>query len=93
MECVNPNTPEFKKVLEDVGGNPLLAEIEINKSFNDIEKVSNMIVNKLGVDRIFDENPELANAVYSKILTNSGLSAENLLSLLLKDNLIEKQCS
>ena len=36
--------------------------------------------------------PELANAVYSKILTNSGLSAENLLSLLLKDNLIEKQC-
>jgi len=38
-------------------------------------------------------NPELANAVYSKILTNSGLSAKNLLSLLLKENLIEKQCS
>ncbi len=67
MECVNPNTPEFKKVLEDVGGNPLLAEIEINKSFNDIEKVSNMIVNKLGVDRIFDENPELANEVYEAL--------------------------
>lgn len=49
MECVNPNTPEFKKTLEEVGGNPLLAEIEINKSFNDIEKVSNMIVNKLSI--------------------------------------------
>lgn len=48
---------------------------------------------KEGVDNIFEENPELANAVYSKILTNSGLSAKNLLSLLLKENLIEKQCS
>jgi len=47
---------------------------------------------KPGVEELFDENPELANAVYSKILTNSGLSSENLLSLLLKDNLIEKQC-
>lgn len=48
---------------------------------------------KSGVEEVFNENPELANSVYSKILTNSGLSAENLLSLLLKDNLIEKQCS
>jgi hypothetical protein len=48
---------------------------------------------KPGVEELFDSTPELANAVYSKILTNSGLSAENLLSLLLKDNLIEKQCS
>jgi len=48
---------------------------------------------KPGVEELFNENPELANSVYSKILTNSGLSAENLLSLLLKDNLIEKQCS
>ena len=48
---------------------------------------------KPGVSELFESNPELANAVYSKILTNSGLSAENLLSLLLKDNLIEKQCS
>lgn len=48
---------------------------------------------KQGVSELFESNPELANAVYSKILTNSGLSAENLLSLLLKDNLIEKQCS
>ena len=45
------------------------------------------------IDNVFDENPELANEVYSKILTNSGLSAKNLLSLLLKENLIEKQCS
>lgn len=48
---------------------------------------------KEGIDFVFEQTPELANAVYSKILTNSGLSAENLLSLLLKDNLIEKQCS
>ena len=48
---------------------------------------------KPGVAELFESNPELANAVYSKILTNSGLSAENLLSLLLKDSLIEKQCS
>lgn len=45
------------------------------------------------IQELFESNPELANAVYSKILTNSGISAENLLSLLLKDNLIEKQCS
>ena len=54
------------------------------------DEISNI---KPGVSELFDSNPELANAVYSKILTNSGLSAENLLSLLLKDNLIEKQCS
>jgi hypothetical protein len=48
---------------------------------------------KPGVEDLFNENPELANQVYSKILTNSGLSAENVLSLLLKDNIIEKQCS
>lgn len=35
MECVNPNTPEFKKTLEEVGGNPLLAEIDINNKFLD----------------------------------------------------------
>jgi hypothetical protein len=45
------------------------------------------------VEELFNENPELADQVYSKILTNSGLSAENVLSLLLKDNIIEKQCS
>ena len=48
---------------------------------------------KPGVEEVFESNSELANQIYSKILTNSGLSAENLLSLLLKDNLIEKQCS
>lgn len=55
-----------------------------------LDEISNI---KPGVAELFEGNPELANAVYSKILTNSGLSAENLLSLLLKDNLIEKQCS
>lgn len=45
------------------------------------------------IEELFETNSELANSVYSKLLTNPGLSTENLLSLLLKDNLIEKQCS
>lgn len=48
---------------------------------------------KLGVEELFESNPELANEVYSKILTNSGLSAENLLSLLEKENVVEKDCT
>lgn len=48
---------------------------------------------KPGVAELFESNPELANQVYSKILANSRISGENLLSLLLKDNIIEKQCS
>mgnify|MGYP000408546875 FL=1 len=48
---------------------------------------------KPGVEELFDSNPELADQVYSKILTNSVISGENLLSLLLKDNIIEKRCS
>ena len=39
---------------------------------------------KPGIEELFESNPELANEVYSKILTNFGPSAENLLSLLLK---------
>ena len=45
------------------------------------------------VAKLFESNPELANAVYSKLLTNSGISAENLLSLLEKDNVVEKDCT
>jgi hypothetical protein len=47
---------------------------------------------KPGVEELFDANPELANQVYSKILTNSGISGEKLLSLLEKDNVVEKDC-
>lgn len=45
------------------------------------------------VAKLFESNPELAHAVYSKLLTNSGISAENLLSLLEKDNVVEKDCT
>ena len=45
------------------------------------------------IEQLFNENPELANEVYSKILTNSGISAENLLSLLEKENIVEKDCT
>lgn len=30
MACINPNSPEFKAALERTGGNPLLAEIEVD---------------------------------------------------------------
>lgn len=74
---------------------------DINEIVNDMSTQSTNLLTesiaaenvKEGVSELFEQNPELANEVYSKILTNSGLSAENLLSLLLKDNLIEKQCS
>jgi hypothetical protein len=62
------------------------------KGFKEFVSKNNTNI-KEGVEELFDSNPELANQVYSKILTNSGLSAENVLSLLLKDNIIEKQCS
>ena len=63
---------------------------ENNSLSNFISKKSQERLNQ--VQELFESNPEIANAVYSKLLTNSGISAENLLSLLLKDNLIEKQC-
>lgn len=55
-----------------------------------LDEISNI---KPGVAELFESNPELADAVYSKILTNSGISAENLLSLLEKENIVEKDCS
>lgn len=33
MACINPNDPEFKKILKQVGGNPLIAAIEFNKLY------------------------------------------------------------
>lgn len=60
---------------------------------NNVFTNTNKVIIKEGVEELFDSNPELANQVYSKILTNSGISGKNLLSLLLKDNIIEKQCS
>lgn len=63
MECVNPNTPEFKKVLEDVGGNPLLAEIEMNNKF--LDKIDLL-------DLTSSEKERLQRTVeYSLINTNS----------------------
>ena len=47
---------------------PILYGLDLNK------KKSNI---KPGAEELFESNPELANAIYSKILTDSGLSAEN----------------
>jgi hypothetical protein len=49
MACINPNSPEFKAALERTGGNPLLAEIEVDGGV------------KPGVQSVFDSNPELAS--------------------------------
>jgi len=92
---------DFIKLIEN---NEYSIQSDLNSFINESKKIADEIkdveqqvqeekIIKPGVSELFEENPELANAVYSKILTNPGLSAENLLSLLLKDNLIEKQCS
>jgi hypothetical protein len=60
MSCVNPNDPEFKRLLA-ITGNPLLAEIEFNKREN-LEKGFDT-----GVSELFESNPELANAVYEAL--------------------------
>ena len=48
--------------------------------------------NQQKVEELFEDNPELTNSVYSKILTNPNISAKNLLSLLEKENIVEKDC-
>jgi hypothetical protein len=57
MACINPNDPEFKKILKEVGGNPLLAAIEFNELYPE-ETVPEV---KPGVEEVFDSNPELAS--------------------------------
>lgn len=60
MACINPNDPEFKKILKQVGGNPLLAAIEFNKLYPEEGAVESEVI-KPGVAELFDSNPELAN--------------------------------
>jgi hypothetical protein len=70
----------------------LASKIE-NKVYKGVVVEANINRVKQGVAELFESNPELANSVYSKILTNSDISAENLLSLLEQENIIEKDCS
>ena len=100
MICPNKNTKEWKNLVKIQGESEaylLWTAYQGNvpeQFYNRTKSVTTTQTTiKLGVAELFESNPKLANAVYSKILTNSGISAENLLSLLLKDNLIEKQCS
>lgn len=98
--CPNINSPEWKALVNKIGNDNAWREFLANgyipsaDNYDVIEPISKETTQQIkpGVTELFESNPELANAVYSKILTNSGLSAENLLSFLLKDNLIEKQC-
>jgi hypothetical protein len=87
--CHNPNTPEFKALMQ-VYNNEDLVQVLINLYNKNVTNTQNI---KPGVEELFSSNPELANQVYSKLLTNSGISAENLLSLLIKEKIVEKQCS
>ena len=36
MACINPNSPEFKKALEESDGNPLLAEVELDETLSEL---------------------------------------------------------
>lgn len=103
-KCININHPEFKKLVEESKMNPLVLKSKVGvwQEKNDTDEFPSMeeLLNdnqtaniKEGVPELFESNPELANVVYSKILTNSGISAENLLSLLEKENIVEKDCS
>ena len=96
MFCPNLSDPEIKRKFESLKSvYPEGAYYLWDKYQGEVPaKYYNVpSTNKSGVSELFETNPELANQVYSKILTNSGISGENLLSLLLKDNIIEKQCS
>jgi phage pi2 protein 07 len=66
MACINPNDPEFKKILKEVGGNPLLAAIEFNKLYPEEGAVESEVI-KPGVQELFESNSELANAVYEAL--------------------------
>ena len=66
MACINPNDPEFKKILKQVGGNPLLAAIEFNKLYPEEGTVESEVI-KPGVPELFESNSELANAVYEAL--------------------------
>ena len=60
MACINPNTPEFQEMLSKVGGNPLLAEMELDVKI------------KPQVEELFNSTPELANAVYEALGFNKS---------------------
>lgn len=97
MNCPNYSHPTAKLLLKELGKEKTL-EIYLENNFSfpeDIQPYLNntLKTNKPGVSELFESNPELANQMYSKILANSGISGENLLSLLLKDKIVEKQCS
>jgi hypothetical protein len=73
MACINPNDPEFKKILKEVGGNPLLAAIEFNELYPE-ETVPEV---KPGVQELFDSNPELANQVYEALGFNKLITSND----------------
>jgi hypothetical protein len=80
MACINPNDPEFKKILKEVGGNPLLAAIE----FNELHPEETVPEVKPGVEEVFDSN---------FLIFVEAKNAEEVITKLINNNVIEKKCS
>lgn len=59
MACILHDSPEFKAMLEKVGGNHLLAEIALSKALKDSE-IATPVVETIS-------NVEIANLYYSKL--------------------------
>ena len=72
--CHNPNTPEFKSLLE-IYKNPVIVQVLINLYNENINNTSKI---KEGVSEIFESNSELANAVYEALgFKQSNIEASN----------------
>jgi hypothetical protein len=81
MSCVNPNSPEFKKALEEAGGNPLLAELIYDakyalkeeeptiSSFTSTQKELDDLQKRINIAKREGYKIEQDNGVYS--VTNS----------------------
>ena len=109
MSCINIYHPDYIKLLSEIDDSIIPFElptlIRLYQKMNNTDKIPSVseiyeIDNRTKsqerlnqIQEVFKSNRELANAVYSKLLTNPGISAENLLSLLEKENIVEKDCS
>lgn len=77
-KCININHPEFKKLVEESKMNPLILKSKVGVwqekndtyDFPTLEELlnDNQTANiKEGVQKLFESNPELANAVYEAL--------------------------
>ena len=87
VNCINKNSPDFIKLVEESGINPyvLAAKIGVWQKENGVDKFPTLEeldikpFIKPGVTELFESNPELANAVYEAVGFKSdynGISIE-----------------